>query len=142
MGCDMRLNFYNEQGKIPYDERLDNLNSYSLYSITIDNKRDCDKLLFESCSYLDEYKDNDIAFNCNKIDWNGMKMSDLHIHNIKLFDVKGFQGPTYALTDDMPIYGMEYCNGFIRVRFYVPNCFYNTTKPYTEMFCKKVLFIG
>ena len=43
----MRLNFYNEQGKkIPYDERLDNLNTYSLYSITIDNKRESDKLLF------------------------------------------------------------------------------------------------
>ena len=81
----MRLNFYNEQGKMPYDERLDNLNTYSLYSITIDDKRESDKLLFESCSYLDEYKDKDIAFNCNKIDWNGMKMSDLHIHNIKLF---------------------------------------------------------
>ena len=102
----MRLDFYQEQRGMPYSERLDNLNSYSLYSITIDNKRDCDKLLFESCSYMDEYKDKDIAFNCNKIDWNGMKMSDLHIHNIKLFDVKGFQGPTYALTDDMPIYGM------------------------------------
>ena len=134
----MRLNFYNEQGKkIPYDERLDNLNSYSLYSITIDDKRESDKLLFESCSYLDEYKNKDIAFNCKIIYWNDMKMPDLKIHNLKLFDVDGFKGPTYALTDDMSIYNMEYDNGFIRVRFYVPNDLHKT-----EMLCKKVLFIG
>ena len=41
----MRLVFYNEQGRMPYDERLDNLSIYSLYSIPIDDNRDCDKLL-------------------------------------------------------------------------------------------------
>lgn len=133
----MRLNFYNEQGKMPYDERLDNLNSYSLYSITIDDKRESDNLLFESCSYLDEYKNKDISFNCKIIYWNDMKMPDLKIHNLKLFDVDGFKGPTYAFTDDVSIYNMEYDNGFIRVRFYVSHDLYKT-----EMLCKKVLFIG
>lgn len=133
----MWLDFYNEQGRIPYDERLDNLNIYSLYSTPIDDKQVSDKLLFESCSYLDEYKDNDIAFNCNWIDGNNMKMSNLQIHNLKLFDVDGFQGPTYAFTDDMSVNDIEYCNGFIRVHFYDPNGLYKA-----EMLCKKVLFIG
>lgn len=133
----MWLDFYNEQGRIPYDERLDNLNIYSLYSTPIDDNQVSDKLLFESCSYLDEYKDNDIALNYNWIDGNNMKMSNLQIHNIKLFDVNGFQGSTYAFTDDMSVNDIEYCNGFIRVHFYDPNGLYKA-----EMLCKKVLFIG
>lgn len=51
--------------------------------------------------------------------------------------VDGFQGPTYAFTDDMSVNDIEYCNGFIRVHFYDPNGLYKA-----EMLCKKVLFIG